>query len=485
MWIFSLICAVLIIIFCVVFYNYEREPLYKEERHEHILSSLYGAGAKIQDLLEKKNLLFKNQEFIKSFEKIYPRDMVKHNVRLWHYKRNTVMLLIIFITLLFMSLYGLKANTENQYAEGVLIRPETAASQKIRLSYISDKHSGELDYELNSRKMSKEEFYNFFEEQQEMLIKEVLNENESADEVRSSLYFPKYLDNTAIELTWKTSDSSVIKNDGSVKNEMTAEEGEAVVITVCASYFDEECILEFPVIVRRKLYTDGEMFELKLMQRLHELDKEYEHESKFILPEEIDGSKIAWLSKKDNTILVIALIGAVAALAAAGGYKQNIFKKEKMRNRQMLSDYSEIVSELTLLLEAGLTVRASFERISADYKKRRGLRKTVQYAYEEVLYCVKRIESGVSEAEAYKEFGKRCGLLPYIRLSAAISQNLKRGTKGIVPILRQEAAQAFAVRKENAKRLGEEAGTKLLMPMMAYLIIVIVIVVVPAMLQLV
>jgi hypothetical protein len=43
-----------------------------------------------------------------------------------------------------------------------------------------------------------------------------------------------------------------------------------------------------------------------------------------------------------------------------------------------------------------------------------------------------------------------------------------------------EADRAFEERKKNAKRLGEEAGTKLLVPMMIMMAIVIMIVMVPA-----
>jgi hypothetical protein len=47
--------------------------------------------------------------------------------------------------------------------------------------------------------------------------------------------------------------------------------------------------------------------------------------------------------------------------------------------------------------------------------------------------------------------------------------------------LEQESETAFAERRLLAKRLGEEAGTKLLFPMIMMLGMVIVIIIVPAM----
>ena len=90
------------------------------------------------------------------------------------------------------------------------------------------------------------------------------------------------------------------------------------------------------------------------------------------------------------------------------------------------------------------------------------------------------MENGISEARAYERFGKRCRLLPYMRLSGVLVQNLQKGAKGALVLLEQEALAAFAERKETAKKRGEEAGTKLLLPMFGLLGIVLVIVMAPA-----
>ena len=52
-----------------------------------------------------------------------------------------------------------------------------------------------------------------------------------------------------------------------------------------------------------------------------------------------------------------------------------------------------------------------------------------------------------------------------MRFGALLSQNLRKGTKGLNDLLRLEAIQSFEERKARARRLGEEAGTKLLLPM--------------------
>ena len=67
------------------------------------------------------------------------------------------------------------------------------------------------------------------------------------------------------------------------------------------------------------------------------------------------------------------------------------------------------------------------------------------------------------------------------RLYAALLQtNIRKGTKELRRLLEEETADAFEKRKNMAKIKGEEATTKLLMPMMMMLMIVMAIIMIPA-----
>ena len=61
-----------------------------------------------------------------------------------------------------------------------------------------------------------------------------------------------------------------------------------------------------------------------------------------------------------------------------------------------------------------------------------------------------------------------------------LSQNLRKGSRGITELLSREAEEAFEDRKNLAKKLGEEAGTKMMIPMFIMLAVVFIIVIVPA-----
>ena len=95
----------------------------------------------------------------------------------------------------------------------------------------------------------------------------------------------------------------------------------------------------------------------------------------------------------------------------------------------------------------------------------------------------REMQGGITEKEAYERFGQRIGLIPYMKFSALLSQNLKKGNKGLTEILSMESMQAFEERKSIAKKAGEEASTKLMFPMFGMLAVVLFMVIVPAFLS--
>ena len=90
------------------------------------------------------------------------------------------------------------------------------------------------------------------------------------------------------------------------------------------------------------------------------------------------------------------------------------------------------------------------------------------------------MRDGVSEGQAVENFGRKCRMMPYLRFSSVITQNLKKGAEGILVLLEQEALEAMEQRRERVLQLGETAGTKLLFPMIIILGLVMGIILVPA-----
>lgn len=128
--------------------------------------------------------------------------------------------------------------------------------------------------------------------------------------------------------------------------------------------------------------------------------------------------------------------------------------------------YPDLIHKLVLYLGAGLSIRNAFYRLASQYE-------TVRYANREM-------EAGVPESVAYEHFGKRTNLQSYVKLATLLNQNLKRGTNTLFMRLEEEALQSAQERIQNGKKLGEEAGTKLLLPMAMMLGIIMLMIMIPA-----
>ena len=90
----------------------------------------------------------------------------------------------------------------------------------------------------------------------------------------------------------------------------------------------------------------------------------------------------------------------------------------------------------------------------------------------------------MAEQKAYSDFAGRCSLSSYLKLVSLLEQNRKTGDSRLRLALLQEAREAFDQRKNTARQLGEEAGTKLMLPLIISLITVMITVAVPAMMTL-
>ena len=82
-----------------------------------------------------------------------------------------------------------------------------------------------------------------------------------------------------------------------------------------------------------------------------------------------------------------------------------------------------------------------------------------------------------------QEFGRNCGLIQYMKLVSLLEQNRKNGSRNLKERLKLEMAEAFEQRKHQARRMGEEAGTKLLLPLFMLLTVVMIVTAVPALIE--
>ena len=195
----------------------------------------------------------------------------------------------------------------------------------------------------------------------------------------------------------------------------------------------------------------------------------------YYLPDTWNGKHLEWEQPKDTKGNLIAALGLVAALAVVIGKEREKQTVQAKRKEQMLMDYPGLI---TLLVQAGLTARKAFQKIALDYGKKENGKERA--AYEEIRTTCYEMDSGISEAEAYRRFGERCGQVKYKTLATLLIQNLQKGSRHLSDLLEKESVEAWEERKRKARVLGEAAATKLLLPMVLMLLVVMAVIMLPA-----
>ena len=99
---------------------------------------------------------------------------------------------------------------------------------------------------------------------------------------------------------------------------------------------------------------------------------------------------------------------------------------------------------------------------------------------EEMQITLNQMETGMPEVRAYAEFGRRCGNRSYVKFSSFLESSISTGGKNLRTLLESEVKEAFEIRTDIARRKGEEASAKLLLPTFVMLSVVMVMVMAPA-----
>ena len=352
---------------------------------------------------------------------------------------------------------------------------------------IEDEKSKNVEIQVSPRMYSEEEVQSLFRQAMNKLDQVILGENETADHVVKPLCFPQELEGYPFAISWEPGRYDVMDMNGRINQDAVLEEdpeGEGVLVKITGilRYGTEEAAYNTQVLVFADV-EETETIRNQVLNAARQAEEVSREEKSFVLPEQVNGRTVRWRFRKESKVMPVLMLGAVICVFLVVQERQKKEKQRKDRKEQMLFDYPEIVSQFTMLMGAGMTAKNVWKKITADYcgQKERGGR--VRDAYEEMVITLQEMQSGIPEAECYERFAARCGLVPYMKMGALLSQNLRKGAKGTSDMLKMEAIQAMEDRKSRARRLGEEAGVKLLLPMLLMLVIVLVIVVVPAFLS--
>lgn len=396
-----------------------------------------------------------------------------------YYANKICLLLKVFcVGILFFVFVIISERTTSVLKDGnFLIRGETRESNRqVALEVRSEGNDvTEITYDVSPPLYSPEEIkrqVKRFSEECETLI---CGENESLQEVHTDLLLYESYDTYPMELEWESSDYALVNDDGTVNNEELS--GETYVqLTARLIYEETEFEHTFTVCVVPPKLTKMQLWQKKILETIRAADEEQRYVSNIRLPTDIDGIKVQYAEAKESSAMVFFVLLPIVLIVIYRAKDRDLGKETEAQKRRLSLKYPEFVSKFQLLLGAGMTMRNVFARLRED--KALG-----EELSEQLELLLRDMKNGMSVKEALDRFGKRTADPLYMKFSALLIQNMKKGTDDLLEQLSKEASEAFVLRKHHARQLGEEAGTKLLGPMILMLAVVMAVLMIPAFLS--
>ncbi len=491
----NIIILILFLICFLLSLRKSKDLIMSLNKKEHSLFFLYPLAMIILTKTELLKKLKRKEDITDKIKALYITTKPELIQKLyWCSRISTVIAIIILFNLL--SLMGLLMKDNNSilvngkylmrpgYGEGnsevklnVILEEENKAADEKRRAV----KSKEVTIDVKERSYNQRELQSIFSQAFEYVKNAVLGMNQSTDFVTEKLNFISAIPGTGITVEWEPEDYNLIRLDGTINSQEVGEDGRPTKVKVILEYQEQESEFSMSFTIMPKQPSDEEILSNQLQSQIDHYSEKTSQEKYLELPEKVEKFHLNWMEKEESNEATLLLLGVIAAILAWFAADKELDKKLKKRKEQMLLDYPEIINKFTLLINAGMTINKAWNKIAEDYAcKITKNHKKKRYAYEEMLITCNELKLGLPESIAYEQYGRRTGLVPYIKFGVLVSQNLKKGNRGFSDLLMKEAIDAFEDRKEIAKRLGEEAGTKLLIPMMGMLIIIFLIIMLPA-----
>ncbi len=145
-------------------------------------------------------------------------------------------------------------------------------------------------------------------------------------------------------------------------------------------------------------------------------------------------------------------------------------KKILKRSEELLHDFSEVVSKLALLTNAGMILREAWQEVAFAGE---GI------IYDEMRIAVDEMNNGVAEVDAVYNFGTRCIIPEIKKFTSIIVQGMVKGNSELSSMMQAQSKEVWDIKKQLVHREGEKAASKLLIPIMVMFVGILIMIIVP------
>lgn len=169
----------------------------------------------------------------------------------------------------------------------------------------------------------------------------------------------------------------------------------------------------------------------------------------------------------DGTCLFLTVL-ITAVLIFYVEYDKN--EKLQKRHEQILREFPHILSQMALLVNAGMPLREALQT-AAD--RGEGI------LCQEIKTLSDDMANGIPDYEALGSFADRCGVDSVRKFASLITQNVKKGSSELAAALMELSGEVWRKRVSSVREEGEKASSKLLIPILIIFIGILLMVVVP------
>ena len=361
--------------------------------------------------------------------------------------------------------------------------PPGMGDKEIQMEFQTEQGRFPVNLKLAERSYREDELETIFEQGRLWLDDVWLGENVSSQTVIYNLYFPTEIETLGLAVRWETESYRWVQTDGIITDEAREMAPLDMTVRAVLSYGDKERTVDYPIRIITPEKDEKTVLQESVTKVLEGLQSDQKTEAELILPENIGEMSLTWYDREKTIWPKVFVFGNICLILVHFCQEERRMQQFKDREDGLRQDYPEIVYRFVLLIGSGMTVRAAWEKITSDYQRWRERTGKKRWGYEEMEMAVREMNYGIPELKAYESFGKRCGTQGYIRLSSLLIQQVKRGARGMNQLLVQEVGEAEVLRRENARKSAEEAGTRLILPMILLMTVVFAVLMIPAFLS--
>lgn len=349
-----------------------------------------------------------------------------------------------------------------------------------------------MSLQVAPRTFTKEELQKKMQEAAAYIGQHIKGKNKSLSHVTDSLDVAIDYEKFPFDLEVIPDDYSLLDEEGNIQNEESRlleegyekealDKGIQTGVTVILWYGEEKMEQHYELVIYPKEKSSEEKKFLRAIQQIKNAEKDTIYEEGFVIPAFAEGIQIINTEEGGLSQTSIWLFGILVCGLLLLREQEAKRKQEQDRLDRLLRCYPWFVNEMVLMLGAGMQIKNIFSLLVKDYEMEKRNREDDRAPLIEELAAARQsLNMGMSEQQVYYQLGRRLKLPCYIKLMTILEQNVKRGTKGLADYFEREEAQALEERKNLAKRYGEEAGTKLLGPMILVLLVIMLMIMIPA-----